>query len=265
MEILLERVCVLVKAYPQASSKYKETVCCAGITQDGTLRRLYPIVYRQLEPAQRFDRFDWIEANMNRAPGDPRPESFRVDQGTLRIIRAGKRASPESKAEIWLPHVAPSLTWLYDAQAKTGQSLGIVCPDPGTLQFRWKPISSAGKEEKIILHNASLQMTLFEEASINPLPNPEYTFRYDFESDGKQHAMTIHDWEVQATYANYKKSYGGPEAALEKMAEYYEQRILTMNPHFFVGNMQKRPNQFILIGVLRSTAIEGIDCQQRLF
>ncbi|EXJ15316.1 hypothetical protein D779_1412 [Imhoffiella purpurea] len=39
---------------------------------------------------QRFDRFDWVEANMHRAKDDPRPESFRVDQGTLSIVRSGR-------------------------------------------------------------------------------------------------------------------------------------------------------------------------------
>ena len=31
--------------------------------------------------------------------------------------------------------------------------------------------------------------------------------------------MQLHDWEVEATYHNYKKRYGSPEKALEKMVE----------------------------------------------
>lgn len=30
-----QHICILVKAYPQPSQKYEETVCCAGVTEDG--------------------------------------------------------------------------------------------------------------------------------------------------------------------------------------------------------------------------------------
>ena len=36
---------ILVKAFPQHSEKYEETVCCAGVTDDNRLIRLYPITY----------------------------------------------------------------------------------------------------------------------------------------------------------------------------------------------------------------------------
>lgn len=266
MEIRKEQVCILVKAYPQASTKYQETVCCAGITPAGQLRRLYPIVYRQLQPQQRFERFDWIEANMNRAPGDPRPESYRVDQGTLRIITSGKQPSAESKVRLWLSHVVPSLSWLYHEQERTGRSLGIVRPDAGTLRFRWSPLAQADEADKAITKIAVRQQSLFEEHSIKPLPSPEYLFRLEFASGGKHHAMTLHDWEVQATYARYKRQYGGPTAALGKIAEYYGERLAGMNPHLIVGNMQKRPNQFILIGVLRTGAdIDADPNKQAMF
>jgi hypothetical protein len=52
------RVHILVKAFPQHSQKYEETVCCAGITDAGQLIRLFPITYRRLSPENRFDRFD---------------------------------------------------------------------------------------------------------------------------------------------------------------------------------------------------------------
>jgi hypothetical protein len=203
---------------------------------------------------------------MNRAPGDPRPESYHVDQGTLRIVTSGKRASSESKVRLWLSHVVPSLSWLYDEQERTGRSLGIVRPDPGTLRFRWSPLIQADEGDKAIAKDAFRQQSLFDEHAIKPLPSPEYLFRLEFASDGRRHAMTLHDWEIQATYVSYRHRYGSPEAALEKMAEYYGERLAGMNPHLIVGNMQKRPNQFILIGVLRTTAdVEVEPKQQTLF
>ena len=53
------RVRILVKAFPQPSKAHEETVCCAGITEDGgELLRLFPIRFRRLPQEQQFDRFD---------------------------------------------------------------------------------------------------------------------------------------------------------------------------------------------------------------
>jgi hypothetical protein len=53
---------ILVKAFPQPSTKHEETVCCAGVTEDtGELLRLFPIRYRRLNKADQFDRFDQVE------------------------------------------------------------------------------------------------------------------------------------------------------------------------------------------------------------
>lgn len=60
-KVVKERALVLVKAYPQPSQKYEETVCCAGITAQGEFVRIYPVRYRRLPPAKRFERWDIIE------------------------------------------------------------------------------------------------------------------------------------------------------------------------------------------------------------
>ena len=101
------RVRILVKAFPQHSQKYEETVCCAGITEAGQLIRLFPITYRRLAPENQFDRFDLIEALITKSSSDPRPESFRVDHDSIRILEHGKSVSDESKVQLWQPHVAP--------------------------------------------------------------------------------------------------------------------------------------------------------------
>ena len=47
-------VLVTVKAYPNPSTKYVETVCCAGVDlPTGEWLRLYPIRYRDLEDNKR--------------------------------------------------------------------------------------------------------------------------------------------------------------------------------------------------------------------
>jgi hypothetical protein len=132
-----QRTCVriLVKAFPQHSHKYEETVCCAGITDAGRLIRLFPITYRRLAPEHQFDRFDLIEATLTKATSDPRPESFRVDHDSIRVIERGGKLSDESKVKLWQPHIAPSLEALQHENRSTGRSLGIIEPDAGSLEF----------------------------------------------------------------------------------------------------------------------------------
>jgi hypothetical protein len=56
------RVRILVKAFPQPSKAHEETVCCAGISEDGTeLLRLFPIRFRRLPKEHQFDRFDLVQ------------------------------------------------------------------------------------------------------------------------------------------------------------------------------------------------------------
>ena len=96
------RVRILVKAYPQPSPKYEETVCCAGVAEDtGELLRLFPIRYRRLAKEERFERFDLVEMGMTRASTDTRPESFHINENSIKLITPGKHLSQESKVRLW--------------------------------------------------------------------------------------------------------------------------------------------------------------------
>lgn len=259
------RVCILVKAYPRPSQRYEETVCVAAVTEAHELVRLYPIRFRHLPSDKRFDRFDWIEVEMTRAHEDPRPESYRVKEDTIRVVRREKDSTPEERVRLWKPSVTDSLVALQDEQKASGRSLGIVQPDSDSVRFRHEAIDQAGESDQETSRSLYQQQSLLEE-SLTRLPSPEYVFRYQFMSGGKQHTMQLHDWEAEATYHAYKRKYGTPQKALEKMVEFYEQRAPKMNLHLIMGNMHKRPWQFIIIGVLRTTAdVDQADAQRGLF
>lgn len=59
-----ERILITVKTYPTLSKKYGETVCTAGVREDGTWVRLYPIPFRRLDQEQQFKKYDWIECHV---------------------------------------------------------------------------------------------------------------------------------------------------------------------------------------------------------
>ena len=77
-----ERILITVKAYPNPSKKYIETVCVAGITDTGQWRRLFPVPFRQLEDEQKFSKYRWISVKVRRS-NDPRPESYHIDANSI--------------------------------------------------------------------------------------------------------------------------------------------------------------------------------------
>src|SRR6056297_1511649 len=72
-----ERILITVKTYPTLSKKYGETVCTAGIREDGSWVRLYPVPFRRLEDTEQYRKYDWIELGLVRQTSDCRPESHR--------------------------------------------------------------------------------------------------------------------------------------------------------------------------------------------
>jgi len=255
----------LVKAFPQPSQKYEETVCCAGITEDTReLLRLYPIRYRRLDKANQFERFDLVEMVMTKDP-DPRPESYHVNEDSIQLIESGKKLSEQTKVQLWKPFIAPSLKALLAENKQTQRSLGIIKPDPGSVQFKIKPAAKSDTEDQEIADLLFQQASLLEDP-LKPLVRPKYSFSYHYTCDGHPHKHQIHDWEVQAAFNNYKRRYKTEDKALEMMAQEYQQNIPKRNLHFIMGTMKAHPQTFIVIGLLRSGLDpQEVDKQQELF
>jgi hypothetical protein len=251
-----ERALVLVKAFPQPSQKYEETVCCAGINPRGEFVRLYPVRYRHLRPEQQFVRWDVIEYEQERPSNDPRPESRHVDEDSIRIVQRAGQMREDERVGSWAPHVSESLVALKAANVASRASLGIVRPDPGSVRFRPRKLQ-AGSAEARQLASDFKQVSLIDAGAL-PEIAVEYEFSYRFSSAGNKHDMKIHDWEVQAAYFAYKRRYG--DAALDKLREEYETNIPQRNLHLVMGTMLAHPRQFIVIGLLRT----GIDPEDAL-
>jgi hypothetical protein len=79
-------ILICVKTYPEYSVKYTETVCIAGIVKESKrLIRLYPITYRYLEGDLKFEKYQWINAIIEKNPKDSRPESYKVRLDSIRL------------------------------------------------------------------------------------------------------------------------------------------------------------------------------------
>jgi hypothetical protein len=256
------RIRILVKAFPQPSKKYEETVCCAGVTEDGKeLLRLFPIRYRRLAKGNQFDRYDLVELTMTKATSDTRPESYHVDETSIRLIEKDKLAD-ESKVRLWRPFIARSIRFLIEENMAKGRSLGIIKPQPDTLQFLIKDAKDSSANDQEVANLVYQQASLLEDP-LKPMEKPKHSFSYQFicadpsrcTCANNPHIHQIHDWEVQATYFKYKLKYKTEEETLVKMTQKYQGEFPRRNMHFILGTMAAHPRTFIVIGLLRS----GVD------
>lgn len=244
-----DRALVLVKAYPQPSQKYEETVCCAGINIRGEFLRLYPIRYRRLPKEKRFDRWDIIEFESTRSADDHRPESRHVSEDSIVIVASGERMSEAQRTALWAPHVAPSLVALREENVATSKSLGVIRPDPDSVKFIARKLKQSAEDAAFRTMYQQHQASLIDDAAL-PKLTVEYEFSYRFTCGGNSHEMKIHDWEVQAAYFAYRQRYG--DECLMRLRIEYETNMPQRNLHLVMGTMKAHPRQFIIIGLLRS-------------
>ena len=247
-----------MKAFPQPSTRHEETVCCAGVTEDtGQLLRLFPIRYRRLPKENQFDRFDLVEMTVTKA-SDPRPESFKVDEASIRLIEKGNHLADVAKVKLWSPFITTSLQTLMAENKTTHRSLGIIKPDLGSLRFQIKPAAKSQESDQEVADLVYRHQSSLLEDPLNPIARPTHSFSYKFTCAGNPHHHQIHDWEVQAAFFHYKNHYKTEDKALEMMIQEYQTNIPSRNLHFIMGTMKAHPQTFILIGLLRT----GLDPQE---
>lgn len=85
-----DRVLVLVKASPQPSRQYGDTVCIAGVDMNAEKPqwiRLYPVPFRYVEGDRQFRKYDVVSVRTRDAGADRRPESRKIDAATIEIVQ----------------------------------------------------------------------------------------------------------------------------------------------------------------------------------
>lgn len=236
-----ERAIILVKAAPHPSRRYQETVCCAGVTPEGEWRRLYPVRFRHLSGDARFSRWDVLEYKWHRPKDDPRSESRRVEEQSLKIDGKLSKASQASFLD-------PLLRASYVDAAERGETLTLV--RPRNLSFRWRRKSDAELAgERLAFAAASAQGSLLD-APLKAYEPCPYHLRMSFEDAAGKHGMTCGDWETSATFAKWRKLYGEGDALL-RLQETYENTYATNGVAFAMGTVARRPKQWLLLGIIR--------------
>ncbi len=249
-------ILVTVKAYPNPSKKYIETVCVAGITKSGQWVRLYPIPYRYLSYEQRFPTFGWIEASIRKSK-DHRPESYNIDLDTLQLTgQLGTEDSWKARRALLLPLASPSIEDLQKQQEVTNISLGLIRPKHiKRLIIQRKKDPHWSDEELAKLQRRSLIDEMQPEDArliIKELEKIPYDFFYEFTCDDARcqgHKISVISWEVMQSYRKWQQDYGTEwESAFRKK---YEQELPGSDHelYFFMGTMAAHPKVWLIIGL----------------
>ena len=240
-------VLITVKTYPLPSISHNELVCTAGVTEDGTFIRLYPIDYRYQPYWQWYKKYQWVELAAEKHNRDPRPESFRP----LGAIKP--KGPPIDTSDNWGERkeyvLAQGVQTMCDLtkRKQTEKSLGIVRPSE-VIDFTWEATSRSWKPK----WNATMsQLNLFG-PDRKPLEKIPFKFSYHFKCEEpgcNGHKMMIEDWEVGQLYRSMRDKYGDEKIACQKVKEKFYQQICSplIDTHFYVGTVLKF-GSWIVIG-----------------
>lgn len=252
------RVLVTVKAYPQPSRSYGETVCVAGVridTNPPTWIRLYPVAYRQLEFAERFAKYQVMDLNVFRSSKDQRPESYRPNIPSARL---GEKIGTQGRwAARWayLDSLAGAVSAceLRTKQGSAGApSLGLIKPRE-VIRLDVEPNESF-REDKTRLAQLAAQGDLFSAESRTALEPAPYRLKYYYrcaETSCPGHRQTLIDWEAGQAARRWRDA-GYPDRELpERLREkfYTEMCGTDRDTYFFLGNQHLRPKGFLVLGV----------------
>lgn len=239
---------ILIKAQPHRSSKYFETVCCAGVGRDRKWRRQYPVPFRILSETQQFNRWNWINYRYVKSKEDPRIESQKVIPESLTLGGVVKRSE---RANFLSPLIRASFT---DADSRR-ESLTLIRPK--TLRLEAIRKTNAELAYEAVMHGElANQLSMFD-ATAKPLVPCAMRFVAKWQDqDGGCHNHECDDWETSAAFNRFSRTYGD-QRAVEILKQKYEDEyfgaglVLGFSTHKRRNAEFGTSNQWLLVGMIR--------------
>ncbi len=259
MAVFDEKVLILCKTYPSPSEKYVETSCVAGVRPDGSLIRLYPVPFRLVAANKQFKKWQWIEAKIEKARKDHRPESHQIKIDTLKC-----NETPLPTAGGWQSRlqalartpIAQSFTEVEAERERSGQSLALLRPSKLVgLDIEEVRPSNWTDDEIAKLVAEQKQGTLFgdDQADVRTLRKLPFAFyyRYECQIDGQgvqQFRHKLVDWEVGALYWKCLSKYGSDWES--KFRAKIWDFMCSREIMFLMGNIHRFPSQWLIVSIL---------------
>lgn len=250
-EWLEREALIVVKAYPQLSLKYHETVCVAAITEQEGWVRLYPINFRVLPESQQFRKYQVVHLRMKKHQSrDRRPESYRPDEHSFVLGRIADTRDRWRRRWHWLrPRIAPSMCALIRQQKADGTSMGCIRPK-NVRRISVEDADPNWSEKK----QAEVgQLRLFDQVDTK-LEKIPFVFRYEYDCEEEScngHRQSIIDWELMELYRKLRDRGLDREQLLDGIRRKFLDELCgpSKDTHFIVGNHSLHPGSFMVLGV----------------
>lgn len=257
-----KRVFITVKTYPTISEKYSELVCTAGVLEDGSWIRIYPMPFRLLKDNQKYPKYTWVNIEVERNFSDFRPESYKPYLSNMVVEPMAKKVDWDQRRKIIFNNniIYTNLKTLIDKAKSEKTSLAVFKPTK-IIDFVVQPDKRGWNKEKLAsLQAQSKQLNIFQtieeiEEEFKVVQKVPYKFKYRFEDDsGKESKLMIEDWEIGMLYLNCLRHANGDEkVAIAKVKEKYLDDFLKRDIYFFLGTTKQfhnvSPNPFIIVGI----------------
>lgn len=264
------KVLITVTTYPLPSRSYDELVCTAGMKEDGTWIRIYPVPLKFLRGVRAVGemetyKFTWISLELVKRADDFRPESYSpkyydfrdfevLDSVDIKGSAALKMDAWKRRIDLVSDNVFTNMTQLIE-ESREPKNTSLATFKPTIISdfivedddSEWKP------EWKAQLRQLDLFSTEYgqQRELIKKLP---HKFYYRFEDDqGKKSRLMIEDWEIGQLYFKCVAKHG-KETALEKVREKYWDFFQGRDVYLFLGttmqwHRRRSDNPFVIIGV----------------
>jgi hypothetical protein len=238
---------ILIKAQPHRSSKYFETVCCAGVGRDRKWRRQYPVPFRILADAQKFRRWDWIRYQYTISSSDRRRESQKVVPESLQVAGQVKKTERSSFLD-------PLIRGSFSEADSLQESLTLIRPTKFILDAYPKTDSEL-TAETLKHKELANQLSMFD-STARPLRPCGMRFVAKWrDQDGKHRTHECDDWETSAAFNRFESSYGRTKA-VQTLKEKYDQymaagMVLGFSTHKRRNAEFGASNQWLLVGLIR--------------
>jgi len=252
-------VMVLVKAAPVLTSQLQETMCVAAMTlgsEPGWIR-LHPVPFRDLADDSRFQKYQEITVRAIRPTADRRPESWKPIEGSIRL---GQTIGTEHAWSTRRQRVASlGEPTMCDLIARNRSGSG---PDTPSLAV----VRTAEAPELLIDERDAEQLRRWREradaiaAQPSLFDDPDTTkpdfevirwrFRYSYSCLAPScngHQQTIVDWEAVALWRHVRHHPEWRDLMRRKFVD--ELWAPERDSVLFVGNMEQRPWNFLVLGV----------------
>ncbi|WP_396602728.1 hypothetical protein [Algibacter sp. R77976] len=256
----LKKVLITVTTYPLPSRSYDELVCTAGILDDGSWIRIYPVplsFLKDLKKGTGFKKYTWVELDLKKRTDDFRPESHSPNNYKIKIFDTldTKDFWRERKRFCINNFYTNKAKLIQDSQKPTNISLATFKPSK-IIDF---VVEEDDKEWKDEWKELRKQTDLFAEIESDPeklIPKVPFKFYYIFEDDeGVSSRLMIEDWEIFELYKNCFKRTKNEKQAVDLVKKKYFDIFTTKNDiYLFLGttmewHRRRSPNPFVIIGV----------------